>query len=262
LTEIIRGSRRHVLDWCSNPAFADELLSLALPVRCEAAPFSRRMPMSYKEPKEARLETFLTTALPMFTKRDQLCSWWLTHPVGANTPNWDIAASCLVEGTPGLILVEAKANVPELSHAPKAAPRNDSPNSVANHERIGAAIEEAGSSLRTTHPSMAISRDASYQLSNRIAFAWRLASWGVPVVLIYLGFLGDEGIRDAGEPLKDEATWNNLVTEHLGTVGASSLDQGRNDCGAAPFWFLVRSRPVLSQSPPRGSRDDRVGHST
>jgi hypothetical protein len=252
VTKVIRGSRRHVLDWCSRPSFKNELLSLALPVRCEEAPFSRWMPLSYAEPQEARLETFLSTALPMFTKRNEFCSWWLTHPTGANTPNWDIAASCLVGGTPGLILVEAKANVPELSGAPKAAPRKDSPNSVTNHDRIGAAIEDANSSLRRAHPSIAISRDKSYQLSNRIAFAWRLASWGVPVVLIYLGFLADEGIRDAGEPLKDASTWEDLVAHHLEAVGASSLAGGPNDCGAAPFWLLVRSRQVLSQSPPRG----------
>ena len=72
-----------------------------------------------------------------------LRSWWLAHEGGANTPNWDIGAACEIEGTPGLILVEAKANVPELSVAGKAIDAAASPASVANHERIGRAIEEA-----------------------------------------------------------------------------------------------------------------------
>jgi hypothetical protein len=35
-----------------------------------------------------------------------------------------------------------------------------------------------------------ISRDNRYQMSNRFAWSWKLASVGVPVVLVYLGFVG------------------------------------------------------------------------
>lgn len=98
---------------------------------------------------------------------------------------------------------------------------------------------------------MAISRDSHYQLSNRIAFAWKLASLGVPTVLVYLGFYGDEGIRDAGEPFRDHAHWDETFASYAHTLVPSDLFNTRLDCGNAPTWFLVKARKVLEISPPR-----------
>jgi hypothetical protein len=39
----------------------------------------------------------------------------------ANTPNWDLAFGCEIAGKTGLILVEAKANEPELTSFRKTA---------------------------------------------------------------------------------------------------------------------------------------------
>ena len=47
----------------------------------------------------------------------QLRDWWLAVKGGANTPNWDLASTCRVEGKRGLLLVEAKAHTRELSDA-------------------------------------------------------------------------------------------------------------------------------------------------
>ena len=41
--------------------------------------------------------------------RNRLRDWWLAVERGANTPNWDLASTCRVEGKRGLLLVEAKA---------------------------------------------------------------------------------------------------------------------------------------------------------
>ena len=38
-----------------------------------------------------------------------------------------------------------------------------------------------------------------------LAFTWKLTSLGIPTVVVYLGFLGDSGIANAGEPFSDEA---------------------------------------------------------
>jgi hypothetical protein len=114
-----RGSRKHVLDWTSRPEFAVELLRPVLPVECRLSAKSSWMPRGYGSPDEARLDTFGPQSLPHSTLWSTLRSWWLAHERGANTPNWDIAATCELEGTRGLILVEAKANVPELSIAGK-----------------------------------------------------------------------------------------------------------------------------------------------
>ncbi|MEO7276326.1 MAG: hypothetical protein ABIX28_20235 [Vicinamibacterales bacterium] len=248
---MVRGSRKHILDWTDRPEFSIELLQLIAPVDCRLSAQSRWMPRGYRSPDEARLETFGPEALPGHAAWATLRKWWLAHELGANTPNWDIAATCEIEGRPGLLLVEAKANVPELSRAGKTIDSAASAASIENHQRIGLAIDEACTWLRSVSVSTAISRDSHYQLSNRVAFAWKLASLGIPTVLVYLGFLGDRGITDAGEPFEDAAHWNAVVAGYALSRVPQDLFERRIDCGLAPMWLLIRSRPVLEESPPR-----------
>lgn len=245
----IRGSRKHVLDWTGRAEFCIELLQTVAPVEARISRASRWMPRGYGAPEEARLETFGPEILPDRQVWEQLRKWWLAHEQGANTPNWDIALGCEIDGRPGVILVEAKANVRELSAAGKAIRTDASEASTANDQQIGAAIAEACDGLRCFNEAIAISCDSHYQLSNRIAFTWKLATLGVPSVLVYLGFLGDEGIRDAGEPLSDDAHWQRVFKEYARSVIPLDLFDRRLECGAASAWFLSRSRPVLSASP-------------
>jgi hypothetical protein len=246
-----RGSRKHVLDWTSRPEFSEELLALVTPVDVKVTTKSQWMPKGYGGSDEARLETFGPPALPDVHVWPTLRSWWLAHEHGANTPNWDIALSGEVEGRPGLLLVEAKANVPELSSAGKALNAAASAASRANHERIGTAIAEACTALQRLSVMTAVGRDSHYQLSNRVAFAWKLVSLGIPTVLVYLGFCGDQGIADAGEPIRDASHWNDVFAAHAYSAIPADLFERRIDCGAAPVWFLVRSRNIIQPSPPR-----------
>ena len=39
-----------------------------------------------------------------------------------------------------------------------------------------------------------------YSLCNRVAWAWKLAQLGVPVVWVYLGFLNATEMLDQGQP--------------------------------------------------------------
>jgi hypothetical protein len=248
---VFRGSRKHVLDWTSQPNFVEELLELAAPVACRRLPKSLWMPKGRDDGIEARLETFGPLAMLDHPAWPALTKWWLRHPAHANTPNWDIALSCEVEGTPGLILVEAKANIPELGVAGKPQSMKASKNSMANHERIGRAIAEARAGLEPALPGISISRDSHYQLANRLAFSWKLATLGIPTVLLYLGFTGDEGIRDAGMPFDNDEHWQDVFGAHLKSVCPTAPLVGPVNVGAAPFWVLSRSRPVLEVSPPR-----------
>ena len=61
-------------------------------------------------------------------------------------------------------------------------------------------------------PGLCISRDRCYQFSNRIAFAWKLVSLGIPVVLVYLGFLNDPGMR---RPFADESNFQKVMRGYL-----------------------------------------------
>src|SRR2546422_856641 len=97
-----RGSRKHVLDWTSKPEFCEEILRLVAPVVVCIPARSKWMPRGYEAAAEARLETFGPKVLPGVQLWSSLRTWWLAHEQGANTPNWDIALSCEVEGRPGL----------------------------------------------------------------------------------------------------------------------------------------------------------------
>ena len=147
-----RGSRKHVLDWTNTPEFPVELLQLVAPVDCRLSARSRWMPRGYRSPDEARLETFGPAVWPETEAWSVLRKWWLAHERGANTPNWDIAASCEIDGSQGLILVEAKANVPELSVAGKPTDVGVSAASAENHERIGVSDRRSSCGLAAGVP--------------------------------------------------------------------------------------------------------------
>lgn len=242
-----RGSRKHILDWTEHPRFVPEFLRLLAPVAVKVTAESAWAPRGYRFPDEARLEGWGPRHWGSTDTWKELERWWLAAPRGANTPNWDLALVAEIEGQKGLVLVEAKANVPELGDAGKGDP-GDSDGSRANHQRIGEAIESARIALLAVAPDLMIGRDNHYQLANRLAFTWKIASLGIPVVLLYLGFTGDDGIRDAGEPLSDSEHWLKVMNGHLEQVGGKELTERRHQLGAAPFWVLVRSRPVLEVS--------------
>jgi hypothetical protein len=246
-----KGSRKHILDWTSRPEFIVELLQLVAPVDARITARSTWMPRGHSAIEEARLDTFGPSVLRDSDSWTELRSWWLVHEGGANTPNWDLAVACEIEGRQGFILVEAMANARELGIGGKPLDAAASVASAANHDQIGRAINEACLELRRISATTALSRDSHYQLSNRVAFAWKLASLGVPTVLVYLGFLGDVGIANAGMPFTDSAHWQAVFADHAHAVVPNDLFERRIECGPAPTWFLIRSRPVLeiSQAP-------------
>jgi hypothetical protein len=254
-----RGSRKHVLDWVAQPSFTTELVELLSPVPVQISADSKYMPLGVERPLEARLETFGPAWMPTLPWPD-LRDWWLKHKRGANTPNWDMAVGCTIEGRPGLVLVEAKANWRELGRGGKVPGRKPSDKSKENHDHIGRAIDEACAGWKQIDPRVFICRDSHYQLANRLAFTWKLATLGVPVVLVYLGFIGDEGIRaDAGAPFLDDREWQRAFSEYTSGVIPLELFKKRIDLGAAPVWLLSRSRPILEQSVPLTRADTAVG---
>jgi hypothetical protein len=178
------------------------------------------------------------TAAPLLSPglRQTLKSWWLDVPYGAaNTPNWDIAATCTVAGREGLLLVEAKAHVNELHR------KNDSCKSsrLENQRSIAAAIAEADAGLALHARGWNLRSDTHYQLCNRFALSWKLAAEGVPVVLVYLGFLNAQEMLP--EPiLRDDAHWRKTVLDYgAGYVPENAWDKTyRID---APMTALIRS---------------------
>jgi hypothetical protein len=86
-----------------------------------------------------------------------------------------------------------------------------------NHLRIGACIQKASLALLAeTRLPWALSRDWFYQMSNRFAWAWKLAELGRGVILDYIGFLGCRDIHKepARHKLRSDGDWQQLVENH------------------------------------------------
>ena len=68
---------------------------------------------------------------------------------------------------------------------------------------------------------------------------------------MYLGFTGDKGISDAGDPFRDEAHWKEVFRAYASGVKVASLFEQEIpiSVNGTPAWFLVRARAVIENSP-------------
>ncbi len=143
--------------------------------------------------------------------RRQLQEWWLVEGRGrAKTPTWDIASTCTVSGKSGLLLVEAKAHSEELSKGDRCGA------GPVNRKRIETALQEASAGLRkATGGPCRLSVRHRFQLANRFAWSWKLAALGVPVVLVYLGFLDALEMADKNSrPFACDDDWRKALLEY------------------------------------------------
>jgi hypothetical protein len=171
--------------------------------------------------------------------QDELTRWWLARPGRANTPNWDLLSNCKIGGRRGLIMIEAKAHQGEFAGGGCEATDED------NTKQIRNAIEEASRGLNELEVGFALSAERHYQLSNRFAFAWKLAKMGVPVVLVYLGFLDSQDMASNGRILfKSHTQWRNCVkTKSKGIIPSDVWDTTLSVDGI-PLTMLIRSAEV------------------
>jgi hypothetical protein len=83
--------------------------------------------------------------------------------------------------------------------------------------------------------------DRCYQLSNRFAWASKMASLGVPVVLVYLGFLG---AIEMPRPFRDHAVWESCLREYANGCVPKDAWNSKLMVGAMPLLPLIRSAGV------------------
>jgi hypothetical protein len=192
----------------------------------------RYMPEGFCKPDEGRLgETggFLTDE-----QREVVTAWWLAVPQKANTPNWDIISTCTIGGRKGLVLIEAKAHAGELNPNDCCGAKNEQ-----NRQRIAVAI---GDVSRRMGEGWRLSIDSHYQLSNRFAWSWKIASLGVPVVLVYLGFLN---AHEMSQPFTSHEAWESCLLAYAeGTVPRSVWSSDPMNVNGTPLIPLIRSADV------------------
>ena len=169
--------------------------------------------------------------------RRELGKWWLVKDTGrSGTPHWDIVSTCTISGQAGLLLVEAKAHSRELSRRDRCGA------TPANRKQIESALEEANAGLsKLTGGSWRLSAEHHFQLANRIAWSWKLATFGVPVVLLYLGFLDATEMTDRGSPFRKGDDWRNTLLEHCHGVLDVACWERTLDVGGTPLLPLMRT---------------------
>jgi hypothetical protein len=182
--------------------------------------------------------------------RKALTQWWLAQAGRANTPNWDLVSTCQINNRPGLVLVEAKAHEGEFAGDRCGA------TDLENLQQIESALREATVAWNALASGVALSAKLHYQLSNRFAFAWKLAKMGTPVVLVYLGFLDAQEMEEGRTPLKDHAQWRRCVLgRSKGTIPEDAWDK-TYDVDGTPLTILIRSAVVAIHA--RSASDEAV----
>jgi hypothetical protein len=202
------------------------------------------MPQGFADLEEAQLHKAPRLLLPAINAR--LSEWWLpADRQDAMTPNFDIASTCTIDGAPGLLLFEAKAHHTELMNeaAGRRLAEDDSIARKASHATIGAAIESARIGLEAaTRLKWHISRDSHYQMSNRFAWSWKLTELGIPVVLVYLGFVKANDMSKPGEvPFADAGAWEALTRSQSAPLFPGEVWDRRWPVKGVPLIPLIRS---------------------
>jgi hypothetical protein len=241
MSDLERGSRAQCIKFVNDARdVVAERLSQLVGQRAEIDPVKALyFPKCEHYPEEAELgeaEGLLTNC-----QRELITKWWLAVPQHggrrARTPNWDIAAKCTVGSRAGLILVEAKAHHAELHAGGNDAKDPD------NRKSIGVAIIEANNGLNTALPGWNLTLDSHYQLCNRFAWGWKVASLGVPVILVYLGFLNVEDMPKS-HVFRTGQEWKSAVLEHAEGMVPRGAWERNLDINGTLLVPLIRSWPT------------------
>lgn len=236
-TRDLRGSKLRCLTLTSMPRdqVSSVLTELIAPVG-SVSPEDRWIPEGFARPEEARLDR--PSGYRFVPDGSELQKWWLKRPKGANTPNWDLVSTCKVGNHDALLLVEAKAHDRELHTEGK--PDGDAENAA----QIKAAVREANTGLGQIIGGWRLSCDSHYQLCNRLAWAWKIASLGKPTILVYLGFLrASEMGSQNQESFASTREWERCFRKHA--IDSQIVPQpalGRAlETNGAPLWLLVKA---------------------
>lgn len=217
----------------------------------DIGPSDRWAPKGFREPAEIRLDEaqgFVKSA----EQRARLRDWWIGPGVmKMRTPSWDLVSTCRLGGAPGLMLVEAKAHLSELNSDPCTA--KEKRNIETMRRALGEATEKWNDLLRAASEAqgwkprhwMKLVPSCHYELACRLAFALKLAEMGIPVILVYLGFLhADELEEQNGIVFRDEAEWRLCVVEKTKQTVPEEIWDATFDVDGTPLSVLVRAASV------------------
>ncbi len=167
-------------------------------------------PKGFTDPREIELDKEKIQIGGSIDYCTKLNKWWLAR--SARTPVWDLVCKAEIDGSPGLILVEAKAHKNELL---KEQDSTGAKKESLNYLRIEVALSGINKAYGYN-----LSPDSHYQLANRIAWSHKLASMGIPIILVYLGCISTDEMSVKKESLiKELEEWEKIVTDYSKEIG-------------------------------------------
>ena len=246
-TQSFQGSRLHMLNLSGAVDFPLQISRLLQDANIIVQSSDRWQPHGMAISNEMDLTTFASTYCPQWQQSLQtLRNWWA--PYGGQLPLWDLLSTCNIDGTPGMLLVEAKAHERELSIAGKPLPETSaSAGSKENHQSITNCVTQANCGLNTIMPGAALTCESHYQLVNRLAWAWKVATLGIPVVLLYLGFTGDSYFCD--DYFNTGEYWQRVMGGYIQGVIPQGVVERQWTIGTdTSFSIRLRTLPVITPS--------------
>lgn len=238
----MRGSAKHLLDLLAREDYVQVMNESLGDGGVRVAHTDEHRPLGKHDPAEWSAEAFCTQFCRDWFDVDELTGWWPQ----VNPPQWDLISTCLVNGQQGLLLVEAKAHEGECSTAGKELAGDASPESERNRRQIRRCLTQAREGLRS-FGVFRLDVKSHYQLANRVAYLWKLASLGTPVVLLYLGFTGDTYFER--DHLLNADHWQRVMGAYMKDViplGFPGQVVKISDGGSGRM--LIKSLPVIQVS--------------
>lgn len=236
-----KGSKKHILDLIDREDFIYSLNTILIPYEASVTNRELVQPKGIKDASEYAIQSFinmhkLAERFPSLkSENSNLNKWW--NPSGGKAPTWDMILVCHLNGKDALLLVEAKAHINEFNKDGKFLKNNPSKGTQNNHQNINERILEACKHLKNSNSKFNISMESHYQLSNRVAFAWKLSQLKVPVILLYLGFIGDYYFKDF---FINRDNWKDEFFKYInGVVPKEFINSNDSD-----FLFIESSLPI------------------
>jgi hypothetical protein len=241
-----QGSRRHILDLLGRSDWTSQLNDLiAVPdIALCSDPYP--IPTGHWAAGETDLDTYIRRhcvgVWPQAEMQLDRGRWWA--PNGGTRPQMDLICRLKVNQKDGLLFVEAKAHEGELDWGGKPLDDDASQGSRENHENIVRQIERAKEEFnRSVGSGFNLSIYSHYQLVNRLTYLWQIASLGIPVVLLYLGFTNDEYFPS--DYLRDDRHWQRVMGGYMQGIVPHGFPERRHQVAkGASLELLVRSLPL------------------
>lgn len=239
----MRGSAKHVLDLLEREDYIQIMNGLLAEGGASIIPQDVRHPRGRDDPTEWPIRKFCKKYCRDWFEQDLLSTWWPGRP--ATPPMWDLLSTCRVNEWPGILLVEAKAHEGECSYDGKKLESWASQGSKENHQQITACIKEAQHSLNHACDGVfSLGTESHYQLVNRIAHLWKLASCGIPVMLLYLGFTGDTYFKR--DYLTDADHWQRVMGAYMrGVIPLGFPGRVVHLPSGGSAQMLIKSLPII-----------------